>query len=61
MTSVDSVGGYFAFFNTSFAGSSIFSLTDGVLQANMNFNDDSTAGAATINASAGAAIPCVGR
>jgi autotransporter-associated beta strand protein len=56
MTSFSTVGGAIEFFNTSSAGTATFDLTDGVLQAELDFWDSSTAADATINASAGAVI-----
>jgi autotransporter-associated beta strand protein len=56
MTSFSTVGGAIEFFNTSSAGTATFDLTDGFLQAAMDFWDSSTAADATINASAGAVI-----
>jgi autotransporter-associated beta strand protein len=57
MINITSVGGTFFFTETASAGSATFDLTDGNdLQASMNFEDDSTAGNATINASAGSVI-----
>src|SRR6266446_8616579 len=50
------VGGDFFFINTSSAGSGSFDLSSGSLQAHMFFYDSSTAGDATINASADADI-----
>ena len=52
MTSYNTVGGSYVFFNSSSAGSATFDLTSGFLQASFIFYDDSTAGDATINASA---------
>jgi hypothetical protein len=57
MVNFTTVGGAFFFDNTSSAGSATFNLTNGNdTQASMNFFDDSTAGDATINASADADI-----
>jgi autotransporter-associated beta strand protein len=56
MINITTVGGNFVFTNTSSAGAATFDLTDGNLQAHMFFEDDSTAGDATINASADAVI-----
>ncbi|HEY3938944.1 MAG TPA: autotransporter-associated beta strand repeat-containing protein [Bryobacteraceae bacterium] len=57
MTSYSTVGGSYEFDDASSAGSATFGLMDGSdIQAHMFFNDNSTAGDATINASAGAVI-----
>jgi hypothetical protein len=56
MVSFTAVGGIFFFNGASSAGSATFNLTNGDRQASMDFEDDSTAGDATINASADAVI-----
>src|SRR6266568_6301366 len=56
MVNFSAVGGDFFFINTSSAGSGSFDLSSGSLQAHMFFYDSSTAGDATINASADADI-----
>jgi len=56
MVNFTAVGGNFFFTGASSAGSGTFDLTDGEFQASINFEDGSTAGDATINASAGAII-----
>jgi autotransporter-associated beta strand protein len=52
MMNITSVGGTFSFNDTSSADSATFDLSSDSLQANMFFSDSSTAGDATINASA---------
>src|SRR5947208_5481019 len=52
MVNFTTVGGVFLFNNASSAGSATFDVTSGEFQAFMDFNDGSTAGNATINASA---------
>ncbi len=52
MVSYSTVGGSYVFSNFSSAASATFNLTSGVLQSKVIFYDDSTAGNATINASA---------
>jgi autotransporter-associated beta strand protein len=56
MVNFTAVGGIFFFNGASSAGSASFDLTSGQFQASMDFNDDSTAGDATINANADAFI-----